>query len=63
MLKRLEKMFKIFSAIKFVKSAKSLVMGSGQNFLTRVGSIFLWLGSGRVRSAIYSLGLNLENFP
>jgi len=38
-----------------------VVMGPGQNFLTRVGSIFC--GSGRVRSAIYDLGLNLENFP
>jgi len=26
----------------------------------RVGSIFLWLGSGRVWSAIYGLGLNLK---
>jgi len=37
--------------------------GSGsKNFdLGRVS--FLWLGSGRVGSAIYGLGLNLENFP
>jgi len=33
----------------------------GQNFLTRVGSIFF--GSGWVGSAINGLGLNLENFP
>jgi len=33
-----------------------IVMGPG-----RVN--FLWLGSGRVGSAIYGLGLNLENFP
>jgi len=38
-----------------------LVMGLGQKFLTWVGSIFG--GWGRVRSAIYGLGLNLENFP
>jgi len=30
-------------------------MGPGQNFLTRIGS-------GQVGSAIYGLGLNLENF-
>jgi len=40
---------------------KKLVMGPGQKFLTRVGSIFC--GSGRVGSAIYGLGLISENFP
>jgi len=34
------------------------VMGLGQKILTQVGSIFL----ARVGSAIYGLGLNLENF-
>jgi len=38
-----------------------LVMGPGQKFLTRVGSIFC--GSGWVGSAIYGLGLNFKNFP
>jgi len=36
-------------------------MGPGQKFLTQVGSIFC--DSGWVGSAIYGLGLNLENFP
>jgi len=36
-------------------------MGLGQNFLTRVGSIFCC--SGWVGSDIYGLGLNFENFP
>jgi len=36
-------------------------MGPGQKFLTRVGSIFS--SSGWVGSAIYGLGLDLENFP
>jgi len=31
-----------------------VVMGPGQKFLTRVGSVFC--GSGRVGSAIYGLG-------
>jgi len=28
-----------------------------------VGSIFLWLGLGRIGPVIYGFGLNLENFP
>jgi len=29
-----------------------------------MGQFFVaWVGSGRVGSAIYALGLNLENFP
>jgi len=41
-----------------------LVMGPGQKFLTGSGQVnFLWLGLGRVGSAIYGLGLNFENFP
>jgi len=36
-------------------------MGPGQKILTWVGSIFC--GLGLVRSAIYGLGLNLENSP
>jgi len=38
-----------------------LVIGPGQKFLTRVGSGQLFVA--RVRSAIYGLGLTLENFP
>jgi len=38
-----------------------LVMGPGQNFLTRVGSGQFFVS--RVGSAIYGFGLNLENFP
>jgi len=44
-----------------IQSPNIKVMGPGQKFLTWVGSIFC--GSGRVGSAIYGLGLNLENFP
>jgi len=33
--------------------------GSGQKFLTLVGSIFV----PTVRSALYDLGLNFKNFP
>jgi len=39
--------------------ASDLVMSPGQKLLTQVGSIFV----ARVGSAIYGLGLNLENFP
>jgi len=38
-----------------------LVMGLGQKILTRVGSNFCC--SGRVGSAIFGLGMDLENFP
>jgi len=37
--------------------------GSGSKFFDPGRVNFLWLGSGQVRSAIYGLGLNLENFP
>jgi len=37
-----------------------LVMGLGQKFLTRVGLAQFFVA--RVGSAIYGLGLNLENF-
>jgi len=41
----------------------TVVMGPGQIFLPGLGRVhFLWLGSGQVGSAIYGLGLNLENF-
>jgi len=38
-------------------------MGPGQKFLTRVGSGQFFVVRVGVRSAIYCLGSNLENFP
>jgi len=38
-------------------------MGLGQNFFTRFRPGQFFCGSGWVGSAIYGLGLNLENFP
>jgi len=37
--------------------------GSGSKIFDPGRVNFLWLGSGWVGSAIYGLGLNLENFP
>jgi len=49
------------SELEKITIFNELAMGLVQNFLTRVGSIFC--GSVRVGSAIYGLGLSLENSP
>jgi len=50
----------IFELNSWKLKCYGLVMGLGQNFLTLVRSIFC---SGWVGSAIFGLGLGLENFP
>jgi len=43
------------------KNVKAVVMDLGQKFFNQAGSIFS--SSDQVKSAIYGLGLDLENFP
>jgi len=46
---------------KFLLGRSDLVIGLGQNFLTRVGYVQIF--DARVGSAIFGLGWGLENFP
>jgi len=54
------KLFNIFDCKNRIFIAHIVVMGPGQTFLTRVGSIFCCLGL--VGSAIFRSGLGLKNF-